>query len=110
MAVTTKSMNQPEKGTETVTAPAVPHTGLAEKQELERLRQENADLRAQLGRIEPEKVHRPSFGLSEGERQDLVLHGTTNSPWTGERLTAEGEGVERKDLSATFRAPKNDEK
>jgi hypothetical protein len=34
--------------------------------------------------------------LSEGERADLEFYGATNSPFTGERLTAEGEGVETK--------------
>lgn len=29
----------------------------------------------------------PSFGMSEGERQDLQIHGRTNSPWNGEVLT-----------------------
>lgn len=109
MPVTTKSTNVPA-GTETVTTPAVAHTPESASDELARLRKENADLRAELGRVEPEKPHRPSFRLSEGERQDLINNGETLSPWTGERLTADGEGVDRKDVSVKFKAPKTDEK
>lgn len=38
--------------------------------------------------------------LSEGERQDLEMHGVTNSPFTGERLTATGEDVEPRTATA----------
>jgi hypothetical protein len=36
---------------------------------------------------------RPSFGLSEGERADLVQYGTTRDAFTGGTLTATGEGL-----------------
>jgi hypothetical protein len=66
--------------------------------ELARLRAENERLRGQLAasgadnRLSQNRATRPF--LSEGERQDLELNGVTNSPFTGERLTAQGEGVE----------------
>lgn len=63
-----------------------------------KLEEENARLRAKLEeRGEdpgPSVPRRPSFGLSEGERQDLTEHGVTTSPFTGDRLTASGEGVD----------------
>lgn len=40
----------------------------------------------------PYKPFRPH--LSEGERQDLIARGVTNSPFTGEQITATSEGVE----------------
>lgn len=35
----------------------------------------------------------PSFGLSEGERQDLAVRGVITSPWTGQQLLADEQGV-----------------
>jgi hypothetical protein len=55
----------------------------------EELRASRADQRLSHGRAE-----RPF--LSEGERQDLQQYGVTNSPFTGERITAQDEGVETK--------------
>jgi hypothetical protein len=66
---------------------------------------ENARLRERIAQLEdklrergedpgPSVPVRPSFGLSEGERSDLAEHGVTSSAFTGERLTASGEGVE----------------
>jgi hypothetical protein len=54
---------------------------LAEDVRLERLRR---------GR----RPHAPSFGLSEGERQDLVERGVTTSPFSGERMIATDHDVE----------------
>jgi hypothetical protein len=72
--------------------------------ELERLRAENARLRAELDEARanakadpntrPEPTE-PSFGMSEGERADLELTGKATSPFTGKPRTAEEEGVER---------------
>lgn len=74
---------------------------------VERIREleaENAQLRAAVETLRaagPADVktfdrqpRRPSFGLSAGEASDLQLHGVTSSPFTGETLTASGEGVE----------------
>ena len=66
---------------------------------------ENARLRERIVQLEeklrergedpgPSVPVRPSFGMSEGERQDLAEHGVTTSPFNGERLTASGAGVE----------------
>lgn len=73
----------------------------------ERLQRENAALRAALsnagiaapvldaaGRAVPQP---PSFGMSEGVRQDLIQHGVTTDPNTGARIVAgigAGAGVE----------------
>lgn len=59
--------------------------------ENERLRRELAESKADQ-RLSHGRSSRPF--LSEGERADLELHGVTNSPFNGERLTAEEEGVE----------------
>lgn len=32
----------------------------------------------------------PSFGMSEGERQELEQRGEATSPWTGEQITGDG--------------------
>lgn len=37
----------------------------------------------------------PSFGLSEGERQELEQHGSTTSPWTGQKIEGDGSSNER---------------
>lgn len=37
----------------------------------------------------------PSFGLSEGERQELEQNGSTTSPWTGRRIEGDGSSNER---------------
>lgn len=36
--------------------------------------------------------HKPSFGLSEGERSELEARGHTVSPWNGDRLVGTGKG------------------
>lgn len=83
-------------------------TAQTDEEYIAALEKENDDLRAENARLREEredeqvvpqpntrpKPHRPSFGMSEGERADLEQHGVTNSPFTGERLTASGEGVE----------------
>lgn len=67
--------------------------------EVSRLRKENAELRVKLTQAEgapntrPEPT-RPSFGLTEGERSELEVRGVTTDPFTGDVLTAKGEGVE----------------
>jgi hypothetical protein len=62
-----------------------------EQDELERLRRENAELRAKLAEAgvpaDPEKPHRPSFGISEGTREELERTGKAVDPFTGEKLT-----------------------
>lgn len=67
--------------------------------EVARLEQENARLRegGQVPRPNTQPVDRPpSFGMSEGERQEIEATGKAFSPWTGERRTADDlpEGVE----------------
>lgn len=60
----------------------------------DQLRAENEQLRGQLVELagrSPARVTfpaRPAFGLSEGERQDLELHGVTSSPFDGSRILA----------------------
>jgi hypothetical protein len=54
----------------------------------EELEQENARLRARIEELEEGRASRPlpvepSFGMSEGERQDLALTGKSTSPFTG---------------------------
>lgn len=81
------------------TAPAPKPVDPKPSDEVASLRAENERLRGQLAasgadrRLSQNRATRPF--LSEGERQDLELNGVTNSPFTGERLTAEGEGVEQ---------------
>lgn len=72
------------------------------------LEAENADLRARAdGDGRPAVNYRPVRPfLSEGERQDLELYGVTNSPFTGEQITASGEDVEPR----TATARRNDER
>lgn len=64
--------------------------------EVERLREENAKLRAELAdaRANAKAVpntrpvdRAPSFGISEGERAELELSGRTVSPFTGQVRT-----------------------
>jgi len=65
--------------------------------EIERTRREVATLEAAVAatRNRPgRKPEAPSFGLSEGERQDLEANGVTTSPFTGERV--EGDGAPRR--------------
>ena len=61
-----------------------------ERSELEQLRAENDRLRALIAegdaRIRAAKPHEPSFGLSEGTRNDLELTGKAVSPFTGKQL------------------------
>lgn len=67
--------------------------------EVARLQQENDQLRAggQVPRPNTQPVDRePSFGMSEGERQEIEATGRAHSPWTGKRRTADDlpDGVE----------------
>jgi hypothetical protein len=67
--------------------------------EVAKLRKENADLKAKLAEVDNQAdtrpvPHRPSFGLTEGERADLEQRGVTTDPFTGDLLTAKSEGVE----------------
>jgi hypothetical protein len=62
--------------------------------ENEALHRQVDELRAQQQQPTGRRVAAPpSFGLSEGERHDLEVRGTTTSPWTGETLIAEDQGV-----------------
>lgn len=71
------------------------------QQRVDELEAENAKLREQ-GAAAPAVVnYKPTRPfLSEGERQDLQQYGVTNSPFTGEQITASGEGVEPKTATA----------
>ena len=67
-------------------------TQTADLAELDRLRKENAQLKADLATAKPDPYARPeakapSFGMSEGERSDLETSGQTTSPFTGEVRT-----------------------
>lgn len=73
--------------------------------EVERLSAENDELMADVDRLEHErdqaltnqvpkpntkpKAEEPSFGLSEGQRAELEMHGKTVSPFTGKRQVGE---------------------
>jgi hypothetical protein len=46
---------------------------------------------------------RPDYGLSEGERQSLLEHGTATSPFTGETLNALDEDVPTEGLTPEAR-------
>lgn len=72
------------------------------QQRVDELEAENAALRARAdGDDRPVVNYRPSRPfLSEGERQDLEQYGVTNSPFTGEQITATGEGVEPRTATA----------
>ncbi len=74
------------------TKPAAP----AANDELARLRAENERLRAELAEAKPQapaKPTEPSFGISEGQRDELERTGKTVSPFTGARQVADGETV-----------------
>jgi hypothetical protein len=66
---------------------------VAGNDEVARLREENDRLRAQLAendaRLRAAKPQQPSFGISEGTRNDLEMHGKTTDPFTGKQLTQE---------------------
>jgi hypothetical protein len=63
-----------------------------EGDELSQLRAENARLRDKLAAAgispdEPQKPHAPSFGISEGIRDQLEREGKAVDPFTGKSLT-----------------------
>lgn len=70
-----------QKATQQAPAAAPPATRVQDKSELERLRDENRQLRAQLtaAGVGP-RVQQPAhtFELSEGARQELAMNGQTN--------------------------------
>ncbi|WP_250009128.1 hypothetical protein [Actinoplanes sp. M2I2] len=77
------------------TTPAAPVTT-----EVDRLRAENEKLQGELADARANAVvqpnttptpREPKFGLSEGQRADLELHGKTVSPFTGARQVGDGE-------------------
>lgn len=70
----------------TVTTPTENTAG-----ELERLRAENAAMRRVLDSrgIDPPVIGPPSFGMSEGTRQELQATGKATNPWGGGTLTRE---------------------
>ncbi|MBQ1039293.1 hypothetical protein [Micromonospora sp. C81] len=75
MANQTQTQNQ----TQTLRATSV--------DEVERLRAENEELRAQLqDQKSPAKPHVPSF-LPEGTREELERNGEAVNPFTGKKLT-----------------------
>ena len=79
--------------------------------ELARVTAERDELRARVDAGPDATTAAPAYKpfrpfLSEGERQDLAMNGVTNSAFTGEQLTASGEGVEPK----TATARRNDER
>ncbi len=57
---------------------------------------DDRELDALEGALRAERARRvrhprpPSFGMSEGERQELEQRGTATSPWTGEKITGDG--------------------
>lgn len=73
---------------------------MAEGGEVDELRAENARLKAELAEARRNAAARPntrpkpsepSYGLSEGQRADLELHGKTVSPFTGALQVGDGE-------------------
>lgn len=81
------------------TTPNTPPATPPASDEVTRLRAENAKLREQLAesreggddRFGTPKTSEPSFGMSEGQRQELELTGKTVSPFTGARQVGTGE-------------------
>lgn len=64
--------------------------------EVARLKAENATLKAELAELRPStpaKPSEPSFGISEGQRDELERIGKTVSPFTGARQVADGGDV-----------------
>ena len=57
--------------------------------EVERLRTENEDLRTAATPAAQRVPLEPSFGMSEGTRNDLEVSGVATDPFTGRRVTAE---------------------
>lgn len=67
---------------------------LSRHDELEALRKENAHLKRLLSDNgvdyeAPVENRPPSFGMSEGTREELERTGTATDPFTGEKLTAD---------------------
>ena len=85
--VTSKSAPKPSGATPRATAAG------SDADELDRLRKENADLKARLAAagipVEPEVPKAPSFGMSEGTREELERTGKATDPFTGAKLTKE---------------------
>lgn len=78
---------------------ADPQAGLlaeldAARARVQRLEEENAELRRAAGRPARQAPKRPRFGMSEGERQELIDRGVTVDPFTGEERNAVDEDVE----------------
>lgn len=71
--------------------------------ELATVTRERDELRAAVAEQRPAAPanYRPTRPfLSEGERQELEQYGVTNSPFTGEQITASGENVEPRTATA----------
>lgn len=60
--------------------------------EFDELEQAVREERSRRGR---QGLSEPSFGLSEGERQELEMTGKTTSPWTGRVIEGDGQSTER---------------
>jgi hypothetical protein len=68
----------------------VPAEFKADVERLSKLEKEEAELRdklAEAGVVIPVKPRKPSFGMSEGTREELARVGRAIDPFTGEKLT-----------------------
>jgi len=68
----------------------VPEEYRGDVERLAKLDREAAELRDKLseaGVVVPNVPHKPSFGMSEGTREELERVGKATDPFTGEKLT-----------------------
>ncbi len=93
--MTARAKASPEATEETPDAAARRMAGEVETLRLQvaALQRENDALREAAA---PTRRHpqRPAFGLTEGERQDLIAYGVTRDAYTGETMTAADHGLE----------------
>lgn len=94
MAPTNPQNQTPQKSTPTPAAKtAEPEEPWTLSPTVERLQKENARLQAALDaagvRVDPPAPVAPSFGMSEGTREELARTGKATDPFTGEKLTKE---------------------
>lgn len=54
-----------------------------------------SEVRAERARRGRQGLRQPSFGLSEGERQELEMNGRATSPWTGRVMEGDGQSTDR---------------
>jgi hypothetical protein len=82
----------------------------------DQLEQENAELRDRITELEagrpttPAAPQRPEYGLSAGEKDDLLSNGVTTSPFNGEQLNALDELTAEEVAGLTPRAKRNAER